>query len=137
LVEDWVELVRLYEGGAHLALGYASWADYYTAEFGEARSEGYKKLRCGRVVSRLSLRTETEGIKRAHALAFDACESEEEWNHLIEVVERAGGFSEVSGADVERELSALRRAEEFPVVPNELPTNRRCPKCAYAWREAS
>jgi hypothetical protein len=29
----WAKLLSLYEGGAHIALGYSSWADYCRQEF--------------------------------------------------------------------------------------------------------
>lgn len=46
----WRKLVRLYEGGAHTALGYASWGAYFEAEFGGSGDYGYKLLRAGRVL---------------------------------------------------------------------------------------
>ena len=30
----WRKLIELYDGEAHIALGYASWRSYYAAEFG-------------------------------------------------------------------------------------------------------
>jgi phage N-6-adenine-methyltransferase len=43
------KLLRLYEGGAHLALGYASWAEYWQAEFETAWQHGYRQLDAARV----------------------------------------------------------------------------------------
>lgn len=45
----WAKLLDLYEGKAHEALGYTSWGDYYTAEFGGSRSAAYRLLEAGRV----------------------------------------------------------------------------------------
>jgi hypothetical protein len=45
----WTKLLRLYEGGAHLALGYASWGSYYATEFGESEGRGKQLLRAARV----------------------------------------------------------------------------------------
>lgn len=45
----WAKLLRLYEGGAHRALGYASWGAYFTAEFRQASSYGYRLLEAARV----------------------------------------------------------------------------------------
>jgi hypothetical protein len=49
--ELWTKLVRLYEGEAHTALGYASWAAYMAAEFGMGQSQAYRLLDAGRVVA--------------------------------------------------------------------------------------
>lgn len=46
----WAKLLRLYEGKAHEALGYASWGTYYEAEFGGSKSAGYRLLEAARVV---------------------------------------------------------------------------------------
>jgi hypothetical protein len=43
------KLLRLYEGGAHLALGYASWKDYWQAEFETSWQYGYRQLDAARV----------------------------------------------------------------------------------------
>jgi hypothetical protein len=45
----WAKLLRLYEGGAHRTLGYASWGDYFMAEFGQSRTRGYQLLEAARV----------------------------------------------------------------------------------------
>jgi hypothetical protein len=47
----WAKLVKLYDGGAHLALGYPSWAGYMTEEFGVGQSQAYRLLDAGRVVA--------------------------------------------------------------------------------------
>lgn len=46
----WLKLLRLYNGAAHLALGYGSWGDYFTAEFGGSRRRGYELLAAARVI---------------------------------------------------------------------------------------
>jgi hypothetical protein len=46
----WTKLLRLYEGGAHLALDYSSWGSYFEAEFGGSRSRAYELLNAGRVL---------------------------------------------------------------------------------------
>lgn len=45
----WRKLLTLYEGGAHKALGYFSWGDYFEAEFGQGSSQAYRVLEAGRV----------------------------------------------------------------------------------------
>lgn len=49
----WRKLVELYDGGAHLALGYSSWGAYFKAEFGGEKSQAYRILDAGRVVEAL------------------------------------------------------------------------------------
>jgi hypothetical protein len=43
------KLLRLYEGGAHLALGYTSWRAYWEAEFETHWRTGYRELEAARV----------------------------------------------------------------------------------------
>lgn len=45
----WLKLLRLYAGGAHIALGYSSWGDYFETEFRGSRRRGYELLQAGRV----------------------------------------------------------------------------------------
>jgi hypothetical protein len=49
----WVKLLRLYEGGAHMALGYSSWGAYYEAEFGHSARTGKRLLEAARNVDAL------------------------------------------------------------------------------------
>lgn len=46
----WRKLVELYDGKAHLSLGYSSWDGYFTAEFGGSKSRAYQLLDAGRVL---------------------------------------------------------------------------------------
>jgi hypothetical protein len=45
----WTKVVDLYDGGAHLALGYSAWGDYWKSEFGQSASRGDQLVRAGRV----------------------------------------------------------------------------------------
>lgn len=56
----WAKLLRLYEGGAHKALGYSSWGAYYSAEFGETGTRGYQLLDAARVLDALPHSTTVE-----------------------------------------------------------------------------
>lgn len=49
----WRKLVTLYEDGAHTALGYGAWDDYFAAEFGQSETRGKQLLRAGRVIGEL------------------------------------------------------------------------------------
>ena len=53
----WAKLLGLYEGGAHVALGYASWSDYCAAEFDMGKSHAYRMLDAGRVVGVLEVQS--------------------------------------------------------------------------------
>ena len=46
----WAKLLSLYEGGAHTALGYTSWAAYCEQEFRMSQGRAYQLLRAARVV---------------------------------------------------------------------------------------
>lgn len=50
----WTKLLRLYEGGAHIALGYGSWGEFYAEEFGQTARTGYRLLEAARVAEVLS-----------------------------------------------------------------------------------
>jgi len=63
----WSKLLTLYEGEAHAALGYASWADYYSAEFGQSASRGYQLLDAARVHRLLGQSTFVEPVREAVA----------------------------------------------------------------------
>jgi hypothetical protein len=49
----WTKLLRLYEGGAHQALNYPSWAAYCEAEFEIGKSHAYRLLEAGHVLAAL------------------------------------------------------------------------------------
>lgn len=50
----WRKLVELYDGGAHLALGYSSWGAYFKTEFGASERHGYRLLDAGRALELVS-----------------------------------------------------------------------------------
>lgn len=63
----WRKLVELYDGGAHLALGYSSWGGYFKTEFGQSERHGYRLLEAGRaleVVSDQLVTPANEGVAR-------------------------------------------------------------------------
>lgn len=49
----WAKVLDLYEGGAHLAMGYGNWRAYWEAEFGGSGGRGEQLVRAGRVVRAL------------------------------------------------------------------------------------
>jgi hypothetical protein len=50
----WAKLLRLYEGGAHIALGYTSWATYCEHEFRLGKAYAYRLLQAAHVVDQLA-----------------------------------------------------------------------------------
>lgn len=65
----WAKLLALYEGDAHVALGYPSWGQYCEAEFQFGKSRGYQLLDSARVVALLADSTivespSSEGVAR-------------------------------------------------------------------------
>jgi hypothetical protein len=49
LASLWAKCQRLYKGGAHSALGYSNWGDYFEQEFKQSRARGYQLLRAAAV----------------------------------------------------------------------------------------
>jgi phage N-6-adenine-methyltransferase len=49
----WAKLLSLYEGEAHIALGYSSWGAYCSSEFDWGKSQSYRVLDAARVVDAL------------------------------------------------------------------------------------
>lgn len=86
----WAKLLRLYEGGAHTMLGYASWAAYCAAEFDMGKSHAYRMLDAARVVDALPRSPNgerlSEGVARelAAVLRDDPEQLQEVWEELVE-----------------------------------------------------
>lgn len=88
--ELWAKLLTLYEGEAHLALGYSSWGAYYEAEFGQSRGHGYMLLRTAEVreiAASVPGHTGPGSVKVARELAPLRSEPErlrEAWSDAVE-----------------------------------------------------
>jgi phage N-6-adenine-methyltransferase len=65
----WAKLLSLYEGAAHTALGYSSWAAYCADEFDMGRDYSYKLLSSARVVEALGESTFVDSPPRSEAVA--------------------------------------------------------------------
>jgi hypothetical protein len=66
----WRKLLRLYEGEAHLALGFKTWGAYYTANFGGSGSRGRQLLVAGRVVRAIEEHAQvTNGTRPSEGVA--------------------------------------------------------------------
>jgi hypothetical protein len=123
--ELWHMLLEAYEGGAHTALGYASWAGYVEAELGISKSRGYQLLDSGRV-SRVieahstivegpnearSTVVERPNEAQARELAPLAKENPERaaeaWERVVEVTN-----GQPTAKDVKRYLGVIERTEK-------------------------
>jgi hypothetical protein len=111
----WAKLLALYEGGAHLALGYSSWGAYFKAEFGGAGSRGYHLLDAARVNLALVGSTTveppaSERVARELAPLLDEPERlQEVWT---EAVERHG--PEATAAQVREVVRGVVEPEPEP-----------------------
>jgi hypothetical protein len=114
----WAKLLKLYEGGAHIALGYTSWADYCQQEFHMSQGRAYQLLRAARVVECTTVHSlkVTSQVPESEALARELVPLlgnpqaiDEAWN---EAVEAAGGG--VPTAQTVREIVARKLTEPQP-----------------------
>lgn len=84
----WAKLRALYDGDAHTALGYTSWADYCDVEFDMGKSHAYRVIDAARVVELIpQLGNETsESVARelVPILREDPEEVEEVWAEAVE-----------------------------------------------------
>jgi hypothetical protein len=110
----WAKLLSLYEGRAHIALGYNSWAEYCQREFHMSNGRAYQLLQAARVIHQLTIVSspqvtsqvpESEAIARELApLLSNPQAIDEAWN---EAVETAGG---VPTAQAVREVVSRKLA---------------------------
>jgi hypothetical protein len=94
----WAKLLSLYEGGAHIALGYNSWAEYCQREFHMSDGRAYQLLQAARVIHQLTIVSQpkvTSEVPESERLARELAPLlsnpqalDEAWN---ESVEQAGG----------------------------------------------
>jgi hypothetical protein len=112
----WAKLLYLYEGRAHIALGYSSWAEYCEQEFRMSKAHAYRLLQAAHIVSQLAGKSpmgdslqvtsqvpESERIARELVpLISNPQALDEAWN---EAVEQANG---VPTAQVVREIVARK-----------------------------
>lgn len=129
----WAKLLALYEGEAHIALGYSSWGDYYAEEFGGGKSRGYQLLDSARVIGSLPDSTNverpaSESVARelVPVLREDPEKVEEVWG---EVVEQHGPSP--TAAQVREKVQELRDPE-----PGVRKSNQQSRLLAGIWQQA-
>jgi transposase-like protein len=115
----WRKLLRLYEGGAHHALGYASWHAYCAAEFELGQSRSYQLLDAGRVIDALDSTpggTAPTHEKQARALVplLDQPEDlNEAWEEAVQISDGKPTTATVTETVRKRNLSDEERARIF------------------------
>jgi hypothetical protein len=92
----WAKLLSLYEGRAHIALGYSSWADYCEQEFNIGKTRAHRMLQAARVINELPMGNslqvtsqvpESERIARELVpLLSNPQALDEAWNEAVEQV---------------------------------------------------
>lgn len=114
----WLKLVELYEGGAHLALKYSSWGDYFQAEFGGSRAYGYRLLDAGRVLDVVQQspigdsRPANEAQARELSPLLDQPEElKEAWAEVIAITENPTAADVKTAVDKRRRLSDEQKTE--------------------------
>jgi hypothetical protein len=118
----WAKLLELYKGGAHIALGYSSWADYCEQEFHMKKTRAYQLLQAARVVQSTMVDSlqvtsqlpESERIARELVpLLGNPQAIDEAWN---EAVEMAGGVptAQTVREVVSRKLATLPLQARYP-----------------------
>jgi hypothetical protein len=90
----WAKLLKLYEGGSHIALGYSSWADYCEQEFHMSKTRAHRMLQAARVINELPIGNslqatsqvpESERIARELVpLLSNPQALDEAWNEAVE-----------------------------------------------------
>ena len=102
----WKKLLRLYEGEAHKALGYSSWADYYEAEFGKGRSRAYQLLNSGKVLAAIEKESTTVEPPRNEAQARELAPLLEQPDEMRAAWEEASKEGEPTAAKVRAAVQA-------------------------------
>jgi hypothetical protein len=124
----WNRVLDLYERGAHLAMNYTSWGEYWRSEFGVSGARGEQLVRAGRVARALReaglpmpandstarvllpvLRYAPEELPKVWKAALEAHESPT-MRQLQPMVEPYRQTRGVQGAEVVAKRSATKRA---------------------------
>jgi hypothetical protein len=96
----WVKLAQLYEGGAHTALGYASWSDYCAAEFDMKKATAYRLLHGGEVMRTLEAQfPDGNSPKLSKAVVRELTPLRNEPNKLSSVVKEVAASTRVMTAN--------------------------------------
>lgn len=114
----WRKMVALYEGDAHVALGYGSWGDYCGAEFDMSSARAYQLLDAGRVSDMLASSTTVELVPRNEAVARELAPFRDDLDAaraaMATAVEIHG--PDPTAADV-RDIVRLPTVVEMPPAP--------------------
>lgn len=122
----WNNLLTLYEGGAHIALEYDSWGEFFEEEFGQSRRQGYHLIDAARVVRAIedsSARSCTEqkpNLEQTRALAPLVKKAPEIAQQVwAEMVDEHG--EKVTATKVKQSVAArIKREEELDRLSPEV-----------------
>jgi hypothetical protein len=119
--ELWHKLLEAYEGGAHIALGYQSWGEYFQAEFGQTGARDYQLVNARRVVRAIegySTIVERPNEGQARELAPLVKEDSEKAQRLWqELAEKYG--NELTARHIKKAVEEVRKAEVLEQLKGE------------------
>lgn len=122
----WHKLLTLYEGGAHIALGYPSWGSFFEEEFGQSGRHGERLLDAGRVIRAIEsssdpwVAVQKPSERQARELAPLVKEAPERAQEVWrELVEKHG--DKVTATKVKQSVAArIKREEELDRLSPEV-----------------
>ena len=130
LLELWGLLLETYEGAAWSPLGYASWREYATTEFGISKSRAYQLLDLARVERALREAAGCPDLKISEAEARDLKPCLEEVTGALQAATLLSGTNRLA-ADAAREVVTAKRQAlakprrpEPPLVAEEVSQER-------------
>lgn len=111
----WTKLLRLYEGQAHTALGYSSWAAYCADEFDIGKSQAYRLLDAGRVADTLAESPIGERPELTESVARELVPLKDDPTAMVEVLDQAGEKPTAKSvrAAVTKQSAFEQRAQEL------------------------
>jgi hypothetical protein len=111
----WTKLLRLYEGQAHAALGYSSWAGYCANEFDIGKSQAYRLLDAGRVADTLAQSPIGERPELTESVARELVPLKDDPTAMVEVLDQAGEKPTAKSvrAAVTKQSAFEQRAQEL------------------------
>jgi hypothetical protein len=122
----WTKLLRLYEGGAHTALGYSSWADYCAAEFEMGRDYSYKLLASARVVAVLRESTIVDSQPSSEAVARELAPLRDEPEQMREAWQDA--VDEHGPEPTAAQTRGVVKRRQSPANRRQSPANNDVPR---------
>lgn len=111
----WRRMLGLYDRGAHVALGYASWGDYCETEFQMSKSAGYRVLDASRVSAITAGSPMGEQINERQARALAPLRDEPARLVAAAEVAQAGAAAEDRAPTARDYAAAVAAVKDAPV----------------------